>query len=174
MAADLGFIAHAAQGETRELPAHGPGNRLSEARLPHSRRPYEAEQWLAIGRPTLHASIVLHAAHRQVLQDALFHLLQVVVVVVQNLACLRHVDFAAGARAFGAYGGTVAKSSQLDDAVKGSKESTQPITLLAVNDDYIRTFTINYHGGERHPHLVEVSGQPDYLDESIKPRAAGK
>jgi len=70
--------------------------------------------------------------------------------------------------------GRVYTKEVLDDAVKGSKESTQPITLLAVNDDYIRTFTINYHGGERHPHLVEVSGQPDYLDESIKPRAAGK
>ncbi|MGC1461981.1 MAG: M61 family peptidase [Terracidiphilus sp.] len=70
--------------------------------------------------------------------------------------------------------GRVYTQAVLDDAVKGSKDSTQPITLLAVDDDYIRTFNINYHGGERHPHLVEVSGQPDYLDELIKPRAAGK
>jgi predicted metalloprotease with PDZ domain len=70
--------------------------------------------------------------------------------------------------------GRVYTQAVLDDAVKGSKDSTQPITLLAVDDDYIRTFTINYHGGERHPHLVQVSGQQDYLDELIKPRTASK
>ncbi len=70
--------------------------------------------------------------------------------------------------------GRVYTQELLDEAVKGSKDSTQPITLLAVDDDYIRTFAINYHGGERHPHLVQASGQPDYLDELIKPHAASK
>ncbi len=70
--------------------------------------------------------------------------------------------------------GRVYSREVLEDAIKGSKDSAQPITLLAVDDEYIRTFTINYHGGERHPHLVRVSGKPDYLDELIKPRAASK
>ncbi len=70
--------------------------------------------------------------------------------------------------------GRVYKQELLDDAIKGSKESTEPITLLAVEDDYIRTFTINYHGGEKYPHLVRVSEKPDYLDELIKARATGK
>lgn len=78
-----------------------------------------------------------------------------------------------GMKVIGVNGRVYSKES-LDDAIKGSNESTKPITLLAVDDEYIRTFTINYHGGERHPHLVRASGQPDYLDELIKPRAASK
>ena len=78
-----------------------------------------------------------------------------------------------GMKVIGVNGRVYSKES-LDDAIKGSNESTKPITLLAVDDEYIRTFTINYHGGERHPHLVRVSDQPDYLDELIKPRAASK
>ena len=70
--------------------------------------------------------------------------------------------------------GRVYSQELLDDAIKGSKDSTEPITLLAVDDEYIRTFTIKYHGGERHPHLVRANDKPDYLDELIKPRVAGK
>jgi predicted metalloprotease with PDZ domain len=68
--------------------------------------------------------------------------------------------------------GRVYSRELLDDAIKGSKDSTQPIMLLAVDDEYIRSFTINYHGGEKHPHLVRIDDKPDYLDELIKPRAA--
>ncbi len=70
--------------------------------------------------------------------------------------------------------GRVYSRELLDDAIRGSKDSAEPITLLAVDDEYIRTFTINYHGGEKHPHLVRVNDKPDYLDELIKPRAASK
>jgi predicted metalloprotease with PDZ domain len=73
-----------------------------------------------------------------------------------------------------AVNGRVYTQKLLDDAIKASKEDTQPITLLVVDDDYIRTCTINYHGGEKYPHLVRVSDQPDYLDDLIKPRAASK
>ena len=70
--------------------------------------------------------------------------------------------------------GRVFTQELLDDAVKATKDSKQPISLLVVADDYFRTFTINYHGGERYPHLVRVNEQPDYLDELIKPRVTGK
>ena len=43
--------------------------------------------------------------------------------------------------------GRVFTSELLDDAIKASKENSQPITLLALVDDYFRTCTINYHGG---------------------------
>jgi predicted metalloprotease with PDZ domain len=62
----------------------------------------------------------------------------------------------------------------LADAIKAAKDTTQPITLLVVVDDYLRTCTINYHGGEQYPHLVRDANRPDYLDELIKPRAASK
>jgi hypothetical protein len=43
-----------------------------------------------------------------------------------------------------------------------------------VDDDYYRTATIPYHGGERYPHLVRDNSKPDYLDELIKSRAGGQ
>ncbi len=58
----------------------------------------------------------------------------------------------------------------LEDAIKAAKDTTQPITLLVVVDDYYQTSTINYHGGDRYPHLVKDDSKPDYLDELIKPR----
>ncbi|HEX7730330.1 MAG TPA: M61 family peptidase [Terracidiphilus sp.] len=62
----------------------------------------------------------------------------------------------------------------LTDAIKASKESTEPITLLVVNDEYVRTATINYHGGERFPHLERNAAVPDGLADLIRPRAAAK
>jgi predicted metalloprotease with PDZ domain len=67
--------------------------------------------------------------------------------------------------------GRVFTSELLADAVKASTTNTQPIALLVVVDDYIHTFTVNYHGGEKYPHLVRINDRPDDLDELIKPRA---
>jgi predicted metalloprotease with PDZ domain len=70
--------------------------------------------------------------------------------------------------------GRVYTHDLLEDAIKAAKDSTVPITLLVVDDDYYRTSTIQYHGGERYPHLVRNDSKPDYLDELIKPRAGGQ
>ena len=66
--------------------------------------------------------------------------------------------------------GRVFTPELLDDAVKDSKDSSKPITLLVVVDDYYRTATINYHDGPRYPHLVREDAKPDYLDDLIKAR----
>jgi len=66
--------------------------------------------------------------------------------------------------------GRVYTQELLRDAVKDSTNSKSPISLLVVSDDYISTHTINYHGGERYPHLERVNDRPDYLDELIKAR----
>jgi len=60
------------------------------------------------------------------------------------------------------------------DAIKATKDTSQPISLLILSDDYFRTFHVDYHGGERIPHLERVEQKPDYLDELIKPHAAAK
>jgi hypothetical protein len=60
------------------------------------------------------------------------------------------------------------------DAIKAAKDTTQPISLLVLSDEYFRTFQVNYHGGERIPHLERVEQKPDYLDQLIKPRAMVK
>jgi predicted metalloprotease with PDZ domain len=70
--------------------------------------------------------------------------------------------------------GRVYNPELLEDAIKAAKDTTEPITLLVAVDEYINTFTINYHGGQRYPHLVRASEQPDYIDELIKPRIAVK
>ena len=67
--------------------------------------------------------------------------------------------------------GRVFNPDLLDDAVKAAKDTSQPITLLVLVDDYFRTCTINYHGGARFPHLIRENAKPDYLDDLIKSRA---
>jgi hypothetical protein len=59
--------------------------------------------------------------------------------------------------------GRVYTEDLLEDAIKAAKDSLQPITLLVVDDDYIRTCVINYHEGARYPHLVRNNAQPFFL-----------
>jgi len=57
-------------------------------------------------------------------------------------------------------------SSQiLRDALKASKTSTGPLELLVENTDYYKVYKVNYHGGERFPHLVRDETKPDLLSE---------
>ena len=66
--------------------------------------------------------------------------------------------------------GRVYTRDLLEGAIAGSPKTAQPIVLLAVNDDYYVTCTIDYHGGPRYPHLERDGAKPDYLDELIKPK----
>jgi predicted metalloprotease with PDZ domain len=60
----------------------------------------------------------------------------------------------------------------LHDLLKASAKNDQPLRFLVLNDDYYKTCAVNYHGGEKFPHLVRVEGKPDLLDEIAKPLAA--
>ena len=60
----------------------------------------------------------------------------------------------------------------LHAALKASVNTSQPLRLLVLNDDYYKTYDIDYHGGERYPHLVRESGRPDLLDQMLKPLAS--
>ncbi|MGC2639355.1 MAG: M61 family peptidase [Acidobacteriaceae bacterium] len=60
----------------------------------------------------------------------------------------------------------------LENAVAAAaKDPSTPIALMVVIDDYYHTFTVNYHGGDKYPHLVRDDAKPDYLDDLIKPHA---
>ena len=59
----------------------------------------------------------------------------------------------------------------LEDAIKAAKDSSQPISITYVDDDYIHTVTIDYHDGIRYPHLTRDESTTDYLDELIKGHA---
>jgi predicted metalloprotease with PDZ domain len=58
----------------------------------------------------------------------------------------------------------------LHDALKAGKGSTAPLELIVENTDYFETFRLDYHGGERYPHLVRDESKPDLLTEIYKPR----
>jgi hypothetical protein len=68
--------------------------------------------------------------------------------------------------------GRVFTPDLLPDVLKASKDSTQTIQFLVVSDDYYKTCTVTYRGGERYPHLDRDDTKPDYLSELLKPLAA--
>jgi predicted metalloprotease with PDZ domain len=53
----------------------------------------------------------------------------------------------------------------LRDAIQQAKTSKDPIEILAESGDYYQTYRIDYHGGERYPHLQAISGKTDVLTE---------
>jgi len=55
-------------------------------------------------------------------------------------------------------------------AIRDAKNSQQPIRLLLENDDYFQNLEIDYHGGERYPHLESLH-TADVLGEIAKHRA---
>lgn len=67
--------------------------------------------------------------------------------------------------------GRVYTRDGLEDAIKSANGTSNSIELLVVIDDYYRTCKIDYHGGDRYPHLVRDEAKPDYLDDLIKARA---
>jgi len=60
----------------------------------------------------------------------------------------------------------------LRDAIRQAKNSKEPIDLLAQNGDFFQTYHIDYHGGERYPHLEPITGKPDLLAEIARTKAA--
>jgi predicted metalloprotease with PDZ domain len=54
-------------------------------------------------------------------------------------------------------------------ALRLGMQNQQPLSLLAENGEYYKTYDVNYHEGEKYPHLVRADGQPNILDEIIKP-----
>ena len=56
----------------------------------------------------------------------------------------------------------------LKDAVDAAKGTTATVDLLIENDDYFKTYKLDYHGGEMYPHLVRDESKPDLLSEIMK------
>jgi predicted metalloprotease with PDZ domain len=58
----------------------------------------------------------------------------------------------------------------LRDALHAAIGSKEPIELLIENAEYFKTYKIDYHGGEKYPHLVRDESKPDMLTSVIKER----
>jgi predicted metalloprotease with PDZ domain len=56
----------------------------------------------------------------------------------------------------------------LREALKAAKDGSTPIELLIENTEYYNTYKIDYHGGEKYPHLVRDESKPDLLTEILK------
>ena len=54
------------------------------------------------------------------------------------------------------------------DALFEGKNTSQALQLLIENTDYFRTFGLDYHGGEKYPHLVREESKPDTMSEIIR------
>jgi hypothetical protein len=88
VAPDLGLVSDAADRDAHELAPERAGNRLPERGLADSWRPDEAED-----RPR---EILLELRDGEMLDDPLLHLLEVVVVLVEDLARLVEVEVVLG------------------------------------------------------------------------------
>ena len=56
----------------------------------------------------------------------------------------------------------------LHEAITAAKSSTTPMDLVVENGSFTGTYKLNYHGGERYPHLERDPTKPDLLGEVIK------
>jgi predicted metalloprotease with PDZ domain len=59
----------------------------------------------------------------------------------------------------------------MHDALKAAKNSKEPVQLLVENNDYFTTYSINYHEGDKYPHLVRDESRPDLLTDIMKAHA---
>jgi predicted metalloprotease with PDZ domain len=54
------------------------------------------------------------------------------------------------------------------DAIAAAKTGSTPIELIVENSDYFRTIKLDYHDGEKYPHLVRDEANPDLLVDIFK------
>jgi predicted metalloprotease with PDZ domain len=58
----------------------------------------------------------------------------------------------------------------LPEEVQAAKTSAAPIEIAATQGDALRTFRVNYHQGERYPHLERDAARPDLLAAILAPK----
>jgi len=70
-----------------------------------------------------------------------------------------------------AVNGRAYSTARLRDALKASSKATTPMTLIVQNGEFFTNVSIDYHGGERYPHLERTTGKPDWMEMLVKPLA---
>ena len=51
----------------------------------------------------------------------------------------------------------------LKEAIAAAVTNDKPIELLIRDGEYYKTYSVDYHGGEKYPHLARIEGTPDVL-----------
>jgi predicted metalloprotease with PDZ domain len=59
-------------------------------------------------------------------------------------------------------------------AVRAAKGRTAPIEIIAEHTDYLRTYKLDYHEGEKYPVLLRQPSKPDLLTAIFTPKAGKK
>ena len=62
-----------------------------------------------------------------------------------------------------------ASEELLHAAIKDAKGSKEPIELIVENAGYFKIVKIDYHDGEKYPHLMRHLETPGLLDDIVKP-----
>jgi predicted metalloprotease with PDZ domain len=70
-----------------------------------------------------------------------------------------------------AVNGRRATDELLHAAIRGSKTNRDPIQLIVDNAGFFKVVEIDYHEGEKYPHLQRDEKSPDILNEILKPMA---
>lgn len=60
-------------------------------------------------------------------------------------------------------------STLLREAIQAAAKDGKPIELMVKAGDFYQTFSIDYRGGERYPHLTRIESAPDLLSDIIAP-----
>lgn len=55
-------------------------------------------------------------------------------------------------------------------AIKNARHSRAGIVFIGNNDGNVGSYSVNYHGGERYPHLVRIKNVPDMLKKIMTPK----
>jgi predicted metalloprotease with PDZ domain len=58
----------------------------------------------------------------------------------------------------------------LREAISKAVTDTKPLELLVKDGEYYKTYSVDYHGGEKYPHLVRIENTPDLLSDIIAPK----
>ena len=68
-----------------------------------------------------------------------------------------------------AVNGRRATEELLRQAIRETKGAGNGVELIVENTGFFKVVTIDYHGGEKYPHLVREAQTPAYLDDILKP-----
>ena len=64
-------------------------------------------------------------------------------------------------------------AGQMKEAIAAAKYAPAPVQLIVSNGAEYKSYSVDYHGGLRYPHLERDLNKPDYLGEILRPLAPG-
>ncbi|HTR98914.1 MAG TPA: M61 family peptidase, partial [Bacteroidota bacterium] len=67
--------------------------------------------------------------------------------------------------------GKVYTRLMIRDAIRLAAKSSAPTMIIARNGDFVSTYRVDYHGGERYPYLERITSRPDMLKAIISSKA---